>query len=751
MTKKQNDSCPRNRQLRGQAKEKLASTLHTDKNYPSQHPDKRLHELQAHQIELEMQNEELQRVQLALEESRDRYVDLYEFAPIGYLTLTVEGMIADINLTGARLLGVERVKLINRRFAHYVASEDCTRWHHHFLHIKQQGDKQAIELNLRRADGTTFQAYLDCLTTTVATKQPTLRITLTDITNMKLAEQQLRIAATVFESQEGMFITDKNGVILRVNSAFTRITGYSYDEVIGKTPSLLQSDRHDSDFYHTLWDSIQRVGTWKGEIWNRRKNSEIYPAHLIITAVKDQDGVISHYVATFDDITLSKLAADKIEHLAFYDPLTDLPNRRQLLNRLQQALASSTRRNKMGAILFIDLDKFKTLNDTLGHYRGDLLLQQVAQRLIDCTRGNDTVARLGGDEFVVMLEELSEDVEIAATEARKVGLKILSTLNQPYSLDEREYHSSSSIGVVLFHGRQNSVEELLKWADIAMYQAKAAGRNALRFFDPEMQAAVTARAILEAQLHQALLEQQFISYFQPQVNHLGIIIGAEQLIRWQHPKRGLVLPAEFIDLAKEVGLIVPMGDWVLTTACIQLKKWQTQPLTRQLQLAVNISAQQFYQPDFVRQVVSLIQKTAIDASKLKLELTESVVLSDINDSIFKMNALKEFGLLFSMDDFGTGYSSLTYLTQLPFDQLKIDQSFVRNIGVKLTDAMIIQTIIGIANNLGIEVIAEGVETEIQRAFLQQHHCLLYQGYLFSKPLPLEAFEQLLNGANSNDS
>ena len=411
---------------------------------------------------------------------------------------------------------------------------------------------------------------------------------------------------------------------------------------------------------------------------------------------------------------------------------------------MQRPHTASIRHSKIGAILFIDLDNFKNLNDTFGHYQGDLLLQQVALRLISCVREDDTVARLGGDEFVVMLENLEGDIlEEVADEIRSVGTKILAALNQCYQLDAQEYHCSASIGVVLFYENQTSVHDLMRQADIAMYQAKLAGRNTLRFFDLEMQAAVTARAIMESELHLALSEQQFVCYFQAQVNQTGVIIGAEVLIRWLHPERNLVPPSDFIPLAEEIGLILPIGLWVLETACLQLKKWQDSPLTEHLQLAINVSAYQFRQPDFVEQVLAIIKKTDIDARKLKLEITENLVLEDINDTVVKMNKLKAFGVCFSMDDFGTGYSSLSYLTQLPFNQLKIDQSFVRNINVQTTDALVVQTIIGMTHNLGLEVIAEGVETEVQRAFLQQHGCLLYQGYLFSKPVPLELFEQLL--------
>jgi len=559
----------------------------------------------------------------------------------------------------------------------------------------------------------------------------------------KQAEIELRIAATAFESQEGMFVTDVNHNILRVNSAFTAVTGYTAEDVVGKNPRVLQSGQHDANFYAAMWKNINTTGAWQGEVWNRRKSGEVFPEHLTITAVKDQNSIISNYVATLTDITLRKEAVDKIERLAFYDPLTGLPNRRLLQDRLKPALASSHRSGRQGALLFIDMDNFKTLNDTLGHDMGDLLLQRVAQRLESCVREGDTVARLGGDEFVVMLEDLSEHPLEAATQTEITGNKIMAILNQPYQLDAHEYQSTPSIGATLFNGQEQSSEELLKQADIAMYQAKASGRNALRFFDPQMQATITAHVALEKDLRLALKEDQFILYYQPQVHHSGQIIGAEVLIRWQHPLRGLVSPAEFIPLAEETGLILAIGQWVMETACEQIKIWGTNEHTQHLQLAVNVSARQFHQADFVAQVSQILNVVGINPRMLKLELTESLVLDDIDDTILKMNTLRKIGVCFSMDDFGTGYSSLSSLKKLPLDQLKIDQNFVRDISIDLDDAIIVETIIAMANKLNMEVIAEGVETEAQRTFLEQHDCQLFQGYLFGKPVPIEQFELLL--------
>jgi diguanylate cyclase (GGDEF)-like protein len=434
---------------------------------------------------------------------------------------------------------------------------------------------------------------------------------------------------------------------------------------------------------------------------------------------------------------------EKAEYLAFYDQLTGLANRRLLYERIKWAFVSSAHSGRMGALLFIDLDNFKTLNDTIGHDMGDLLLQQIAERLQSCAREGDTIVRLSGDEFVVILEELSKHDLEAAAQAETIGIKILNIINQPYQLATHDYHCTASIGIAFFSGHDQSKEELLKHADIAMYQAKTAGRNTLRFFDPQVQASLAYRVALETDLRLAVAENQFKLYYQSQVDRKGKIVGAEVLIRWHHAQRGLVSPLDFIPLTEEIGLILPIGQWVLETACAQIKVWEGNSHTQHLQLAVNVSAKQFHQADFVEQVCQILRRSAINPERLKLELTETLLLDNIDNTIFKMKALRKIGVRFSMDDFGTGYSSLSYLTQLPLNQLKIDQSFVRNIGVKTTDAVIVQTIIGMGNNLGMEVIAEGVETEMQRNFLEQHNCSLYQGFLFSKPVPVEQFESLL--------
>jgi two-component system CheB/CheR fusion protein len=564
-----------------------------------------------------------------------------------------------------------------------------------------------------------------------------------NITERKKIETELRITATAFESQECIVITDANNIIIRVNKSFTDMTGYTAAEVIGKNPRILSSGYQNSDFYAVMWNRIHCAGSWEGELWNKRKNGEIYPERLLITAVKNTEGLITNYVGSFKDISKSREAEDKIEKLAFYDTLTHLPNRSLLLERLQRALIASEHNDKIGAVLFIDLDNFKILNDTQGHDFGDMLLQEVAVRLQSCVRESDTVARLGGDEFVVILTDLSASLHEAEIQIQLIANKIKTAINRPYQLVSYEHSTTGSIGITMFEDHAVKKEDLLKQADIAMYEAKSAGRNTVCFFTPTMQAAINARVSEELALQQALTKEQFVLYYQSQNTVEGKIVSAEVLIRWQHPETGLILPANFIHLAERTGMIMPIGQWVLEKACAQLKAWENNPLANHLVLAVNVSAKQFHQPDFVEQVCQVLSRTNVKPDKLVLELTESVVLDDVNDTIIKMNILRKLGVHFSMDDFGTGYSSLLNLKRLPINELKIDYSFVRDLVVDSDDAAIVQTIIAMARNLGLKVVAEGVETEEQRVFLEQHGCLIYQGYLFSKPVPIDEFEALL--------
>lgn len=564
-----------------------------------------------------------------------------------------------------------------------------------------------------------------------------------DITEQKLAKEELRVAAATFETHEAILITDANANIIRVNQAFTNITGYQPEEVLGKNPRILSSGRQDKAFYAEMWRQLLESGAWSGEMWDRRKNGQVYPKWLTITAIKNEQGQTTELVGIFSDITARKQAEAEIHNLAFYDVLTNLPNRRLLLDRFHFALSVSVRSHHYGAALFLDMDNFKTLNDTLGHAYGDMMLIEVAMRIQYCVREVDTVARFGGDEFVVLIEEISTDAQDASQRVALIAEKIRAALAAPYLVKGHEYHSSPSIGVCLYRGTEETVDTLLKHADLAMYQAKDAGRNTVRFFDTAMQQVVEVHAALEADLRRAMPNLELRLYYQVQVDSEHRPLGAEALLRWVHPQRGMVSPAQFIPIAEESALILDIGHWVLQTACRQLAVWGGNERTRNLTLAVNVSAQQFSLQDFVDRVEAVLRESRAEPSRLKLELTEGVVLKDIADVVVKMRALKALGVRLSMDDFGTGYSSLSYLKQLPLDQIKIDQSFVRDIVTDSNDAVMVKTIIDMARNFNLNVIAEGVETGEQLSFLKKNGCMAYQGYLFSKPVPLDEFEALL--------
>ncbi|MCB5190842.1 EAL domain-containing protein [Methylobacillus arboreus] len=564
------------------------------------------------------------------------------------------------------------------------------------------------------------------------------------------SEEQLRLLETSIARLNDIVLiaeADPQGVqsphIIFVNKAFERLTGYSAEEVIGKDPDMLDGPNTQMDELRRVKNLLKQGKSVRTELINYKKNGEEIWLEMDILPIANNAGVFTHWVAVERDITERKAAESKIQHLAFYDMLTNLPNRLLLLDRLEQALLNSMRLNRSGALLFLDLDNFKTLNDTHGHDFGDMLLEQVAQRLLGSVRITDTVARLGGDEFVVVVENLSERSNDAAQEASNIAEKILLALSQSFRLSAYEHYSSCSVGIALFSNEQQvTVDELLKRADLAMYQAKAAGRNTFRFFDPAMQALITKRAAMEEDLRQALRRDEMRLYYQPQVDSRGNLLGAEALIRWEHPQQGLLSPAGFIGLAEETGLILPIGEWVLISACKQLVIWGERPETANLCLSVNVSARQLHQHDFIERVFAILKETGAHPQNLKLELTESTLVENIEEMIIKMNTLKAMGVGFAMDDFGTGYSSLAYLKRLPLSQLKIDRSFVRDVLIDSNDASIVQTIIALGHGLGLKVVAEGVESREQQRFLADHGCLAYQGYLFGKPQPVEQFEQV---------
>ena len=555
------------------------------------------------------------------------------------------------------------------------------------------------------------------------------------------ADEALRIAAIAFESQDAMIVTDIDGNILRANRAFSEETGYAQEELIGKNTRLMRSGRHSPAFFQAMWDQIKATGQWQGEIWDKRKNGEIYPNWLSISSVRDPHGAITHYVGCFSDISERKEAAAAISRLAYFDSLTELPNRRLLVERLKQALSARARHGGYGAVLFLDVDNFKTVNDTLGHEQGDRLLQEIAKRLRASVHERGTLARFGGDEYVLLLEDLDGPRERAAVLAKAAADVLQAAMVAPFAQVAGAPTCSASIGIVLWGSEPGVPDayELLKRSDMAMYEAKRAGRNAVRFFDPIMQTTIESRVRLEARLRSAIGLGQLRLYLQPQVDGQGTILGAEALLRWLDPERGLIGPGEFIAIAEESGLIVGIGSWVLESACALLRAWARQETTRSFRMSVNISPRQIQEENFVAQLADIISRTGADPRQLQLEITENLLLSDVEKVIVKMTELRALGVTFAMDDFGTGYSSLSYLQRLPLNVLKIDQGFVRELGSNRRSEAIARTILQMGHSMGLEVLAEGVETERQLRMLAQWGCERFQGYYFGRPMPAEVF------------
>ena len=697
---------------------------------------------------------ESKRAEQALFESSERLRaqkellnSVLETALDAVVQLNAEGIITGWNRQAEKIFGWAREEAIGRLMHEIIVSErfrdKYLRGMKHFIDtgegemfnrcieifaLNRDGREFPVEFSIslnRTEDGYAFSAFIR------------------DITKRKLAEEAWRVAAVAFETNEAILITDANSTIVRVNRAFSEITGYSAEDVLGKNPRFMNSGRQDRTFFVEMWQQLLHSGAWAGEIWDKRKNGEIYPKWMTITAVKNPEQETTHYVAIFSDITERKKTEGEIHNLAFYDALTKLPNRRLFLDRLRTALLASSRHHDYGAVLFIDMDRFKALNDSLGHDYGDLMLVEVGLRIKACVREMDTVARYGGDEFVVLIDGLSNDRDEVTLRVSLIAEKIREALALPYNLKGHAHHSSPSIGISLYHGNEESLEMLIEHADMAMYQVKKTGRNAVRFFDPVMQHDMAARDALVNDLHHAMPLQQLLLYFQVQVDRDNRALGAEAFLRWIHPEHGMIMPGQFIPVAEESSLIVEIDRWVLYKVCQQLALWRRNDKTRDLTVTVNISAKLFTQDDFVEEVAGILSACQADPMRLKLELSERLVLTDIHSSMVKINALKQLGIRLSMDNFGTVYSSLSYLKQLSPDQLKIHREFVQGIELDSNDALLVKTVANLAKSLDLGVFAEGVETEAQRSLLESYNCDSYQGYLFGKPVPVEEFEVLL--------
>jgi diguanylate cyclase (GGDEF)-like protein/PAS domain S-box-containing protein len=555
-------------------------------------------------------------------------------------------------------------------------------------------------------------------------------------------EEDLRLFRGIFESSgEGIIITNTREEIVAVNRAFTDITQFDGTEVIGKTPRIISSGRHDHIFFEELWSAIKQLGHWQGEIWNRRKDGKIFPAWANINAVKNSDGKVTHYFSTFSDISGHMAAEERIRQLAFYDALTGLPNRSTFYSLMKQSLVLARRDDIAGGIMFIDLDRFKYINDTLGHGAGDELIRRVSARLKTCLRSSDVVARLGGDEFVVGLFDVK-----AQEDAAIVAKKMLATFATPFLIDGRDISISASIGISVYPGDGIDIDDLIKYADIAMYRAKDQGRNKYLFYSNDMNIRSLDKLEMESSLRRALDRKELLLHYQPQANiHTGEMTGAEVLIRWQHPEMGMVSPGQFIPLAEETGLVVPIGRWVMNKAVEQNKAWQASGLPI-VKLAVNLAAQQFH-PALADEVSSVLIQHDLANEYLELEITESMVMNNADQVIEMLSDMDRLGVKTSLDDFGTGYSSLSYLKRFPIYKLKVDQSFVRGLPGDADDVAITRAIIGMGKSLGLNVIAEGVETQEQLDFLRAEGCDEIQGYLLSKPIPADEFAALLSAGH----
>ena len=688
-----------------------------------------------------------------LRDSQNQYQELVQWAPLGLCVLQ-GGRIVYANPAAVRMWGAAAAtELYGTRFQ--------SRIHPQFLQSEGARIQAIVDKGIHAAVRQSKYLRVDDRAIEVETQgmpisyggSPAVLISFQDISARKQTETTLRDSEDRFRiltqlSSDWYWEQDVQHRFVMLSGAVTASTGLNTLDCIGKTHwelpvqnfSPLDWERHRQvlDSHQVFRDLEIRWPDQAGQMhWSSVSGAPMFGTN----------GAFRGYRGVGRDVTAQKLAAEQIHRLAFYDALTGLPNRRLLQEQLKKTLQLNSRHRLRGALLFIDLDNFKTLNDTLGHDVGDVLLQQVAGRLGTCVREADTVARLGGDEFVVVLDDLSEDALDAASQAEAIGKKILSTLNAPYRLAGREHRSSPSIGITLMGESVQSVDDLLKQADLAMYQAKAAGRNTLRFFDVAMQSEVDSRVAMESDLRDGLQGGEELELlYQPMVDVQGRITGAEALVRWQQPERGTVMPTDFIPLAETTGLILPLGKWVLNSACNQLALWALDPRMAHLTVAVNVSARELREPDFVAQVTRALERSGACAQRLRLELTETMLVHRVEDIIVKMTELRNLGVGFSLDDFGTGYSSLSYLKQLPLDLLKIDHSFVRDVLNDPNDAAIARTIVGLGKSLGLSVVAEGVETQAQRDFLADIGCLVYQGFLFADPMPIDAFNAYVAAA-----
>ena len=679
----------------------------------------------------------------ALDKEHTLFRTLFESSNDGVILMQGD-RITDLNHAALRMFAVPPEKseevdlnlLLPEKQPNGKSSADALHTH---ITSSLKGGSQHLEWHFKSLDGHEFPAEL-AIDVAHLGDNSTIQLTIRDITRRRTAESSMRLANQAFEnSLEGIAITDANADILTVNSAFTTITGYERDEVVGRNPRLLSSGRQSREFYDEMWRSIDTMGKWQGEIWNIRKNGDIYPQWLNISRVTDDHGNVTNYVGVFSDISERKSAEERILHQVYYDQLTDLPNRVLFTDRLNQVLGLARRHSSHHfAVMFLDLDRFKLINDSMGHDAGDQLLQQTAHRLRASVRESDTVARMGGDEFTIVLSEIAD-----SKDAANVAQKILDAFRPAFVLNGEEVFVSVSIGISVYPEDGNNIEILLKNADMAMYRAKGAGGSWYELYDEGLGTAASQRLAMETALHKALEHDEMVLHYQPQFDcDSGKLIGFEALLRWQHPERGLIGPDAFLSIAEETGLIVPIGEWVLRTACQQAQNWRLEFPGHRL-MAVNLSGRQFQSPDLSAQIADALHQSGLPHFCLELEITETVVMQNLDTSISIMHQLAELGVQFSVDDFGTGHSSLAYLKKLPIHALKIDRTFVHDLATDPDDAAIVAAIVAMANKLGLRVVAEGIEEKGQLALLKQYKGIVGQGYLLGRPIAAEAASKMI--------
>ena len=692
-----------------------------------------LQELQIHQLELQMQNEELRNAHIALEGSRDLYLDLYEHAPVGYLTLTSHGVIQAINQTGEHLLGIPRERLLQRRFASRVALEDQDHWQQVFVRVCRGIAPEECELTLTHANGTLWLARLNCVQH--STPPVNIRLMLTDLTARRQIESRLNLAASVFtHAREGIMITDADGIIVEVNDAFSTITGYARSDALARNPRFLASGMTEPGYYQELWRSLLANHYWQGDLWNRRRNGETFATRQTITAILDSQGLVQHYVSLFTDVTELHEHQRQLEYIAHYDPLTHLPNRVLLASRLQLAMTQAISQGSKLALAYLDLDGFKAVNDLYGHDAGDKVLTTVARRMKQTLRDACTLSRLGGDEFVALIVDLDHVCDSAPMLER-----LLAAASDPVALNTHEVALSASIGVSYYpQDGEISADQLLRQADQAMYQAKLAGKNRFHVFDAQHDLDMRGHNARLDRIDRAIREQELRLYYQPKVNlRTGAVVGAEALVRWQHPEKGLLMPDTFLPLIETNALSEVIGEWVLESALVQIETWQRQGI--QLPVSINVGARQLQHPDFVTNLTDrLASHPEVHPQMLMIEILETSALEDIEGVSHTIRACSAMGVHFALDDFGTGYSSLSYLKRLPVAQLKIDQTFIQGMLDAPQDISILQAILGLAIAFQREIIAEGVDNAAQAARLLQMGCELAQGYGIAQPMPAAA-------------